>query len=394
MPNLTDDELLAALGMDEEPTPEPTYSPRERRIIAGFEEIQRFVEQHGHPPRHGGERDIFEKLYAVRLERLRELEDARVLLKPLDHQGLMEADSSLVVVPSDEMDDDELLAALGSGDDDASDITKLRYVRPYEEKRAAEVIAEREPCKDFEQFEPLFALAQQELTAGVRHARRFGKDASIDVGDFFILDGQFVYVAAKGEEFVNRNGHPDARLRVIYGNGTESNLLLRSLQRALYKDEAGRRVIKPEDGGLFANTWNEDDVESGTIYVLRSLSEDRYVAQHRELVHKIGVTTGSVQARIANAVHDPTYLLADVEVVATYKLGNVHPMKLEGLFHRLFAPARLNVIIKDRFGRSVRPQEWFLVPFHVIEEAVRRLRDGTITQVTYDPEIAGFVETD
>lgn len=393
MPNLTDDELLAALGVDEDPEPTPTYSPREQRIIAGFEEIQRFVEQHGRSPRHGEGLDIFERLYAVRLHRLRELEDARTLLAPLDHQGLLKGDASTAFVAADDMDDEELLSALGAAEDDDTDITKLRHVRPYEEKRAAEVIAEREPCKDFERFEPIFELAQRELAAGLRHSRRFGKDASIDVGDFFILDGQFVYVAAKGEEFVTRNGHPDARLRVIYANGTESNLLLRSLQRALYKDETGRRVIKPEDGGLFANTWNEDHVDSGTIYVLRSLSKHPFIAEHREIIHKIGVTKGSVRTRIANAANDPTYLLADVEVVAEYKLGNLNRSKLEGIFHRLFAPARLNLTIKDRFGRPVQPQEWFLVPLHIIDEAVQRLHDGSITDVTYDPETAKFVET-
>lgn len=392
MSNLTDDELLAALGMDDEPEAPPTHSPREQRLIAGFEEIQRFVEKHGRPPRHGGGHDIFEKLYAVRLERLRQLEEARTLLAPIDHQGLLQTEPSSASNTADAMDDDELLAALGA-EDDASDITELRYVRPHAEKRAAELIAEREPCQDFDQFKPLFELAQHELTAGLRHSRRFGKDASVDAGDFFILDGQFVYVAAKGEEFTTRNGHPDARLRVIYANGTESNLLMRSLQRALYKDEAGRRVIKPEDGGLFSNTWKEDDIESGTIYVLRSLSDHPYIAEHRELVHKIGVTGGSVEARIANASNDPTYLLAEVEIVRTYKLGNLNRIKLENIFHRLFAPARLNLTIRDRFDQPVQPQEWFLVPLHIIDEAVRRLHDGSITHVMYDAETARFIET-
>jgi hypothetical protein len=126
-----------------------------------------------------------------------------------------------------------------------------------------------------------------------------------------------------GETIKAPNGESDARLRVIYSNGTESNLLRRSLQRALYKDEAGRRLTEPNAGPLFAEKWEEDDIASGIIYVLRSLSNHPYVAEHRELIHKIGVTGGSVEARIANAAHDATYLLADVEVVATYKLADI-----------------------------------------------------------------------
>ena len=61
--------------------------------------------------------------------------------------------------------------------------------------------------------------------------------------------------------------------------------------------------------------------------MLRSLSNLPYVAEHRELIHKIGVTGGSVEARIAHAPHDATYLLADVEVVATYKLADINPHK-------------------------------------------------------------------
>ncbi len=66
-------------------------------------------------------------------------------------------------------------------------------------------------------------------------------------------------------------------------NGTESNLLLRSLQRALYKDEAGRRISEPAAGPLFGDELDEDDQASGIIYVLRSKSDHPVVAANREL---------------------------------------------------------------------------------------------------------------
>lgn len=390
MPNLSDDELLRELGVEYEIVKEHSYTPREERIIAGFEEIQQFVKRYGRVPQHSEDNDIFERLYAVRLDRLCEQEECRTLLASLDNQGLLGGMKIDQVDPVKSLDDDELLAVL-EGTVGPFDITELRHVRSRSEIRAAEEIANREKCEDFDRFRPLFEQSERELKSGIRQARSFGKDASINTGDFFVLGGQLVYVAEKGDEFRASNGHPDARLRVIYSNGTESNLLLRSLQRALYKDEAGRRLTDPDLGPLFSETWDEGDLESGTIYVLRSLSSHPFVSENRQLVHKIGVTGGKVETRIANAAHDATYLLADVEVVASYKLAGINRTKLEGIFHRIFAPAQLDLSIHDRFGHLVRPQEWFLVPLHVIDEAVSRIRDGSITNVVYDPKTASLV---
>ncbi len=397
MPNLSDDELLNALGVETEPLKTASHTKQEERIIAGFEDILRFVDAHGHAPRHGEDHDIFERLYAVRLDRLRRLPEARRLLASMDTHTLLGKDAAVGSADTENLDDDALLAGLGvdtsCGDDD---ITVLKHVRTHAERRAAEDVANRVACQNFDCFKPLFEQADADLRASVRQPLRFRRDASIDQGNFFILGGQVAYVAEMGEVFRTPNGEPDARLRVIFSNGTESDLLLRSLQRALYKDEAGRRLTDPQltdsdAGPLFSGTMDEGDVESGTIYVLRSLSDNPYVAEHRELIHKIGVTGGKVETRIANAAHDATYLLADVEVVAEYKLAGIHRTKLENLLHRIFLPAQLDLTIEDRFGCPVRPREWFLVPLSVIDEAVKRIQDGSITDVVYDPETARLV---
>lgn len=388
-----DDALLDELGVEVETKREGSRTPREERIIAGFEEIQRFVEEHGRSPQHGEERDIFERIYAVRLDRLRELEDARALLAPLDHQGLLSAGRLARESIPEDIDDDELLSQLGVDVSAAPGITDLRHVRTAAEKREAEEIANRDRCEDFDHFKPLFQQMQNQLESGVRVTRPFVKDsgflkADINRGNFFILGGQFAYVAEVGELIKAPNGEFDARLRVIYSNGTESNLLLRSLQRALYKDEAGRRITEPAAGPLFSGEQASDDEASGTIYVLRSKSSDPFVAEHRDLVHKIGVTTRDVERRIGRAHLEPTFLMADVEVVATYELFNINRTRLETLIHRVFDPARLAIEIKDRFGNPVVPKEWFLVPLFVVDEAVEKIKDGTITNYVYDTQIA------
>ncbi len=395
MSDLDLDDLRAELDEFAPPEKKGGRSAREERIIAGFEDIQRFVEKHGRAPRHGDSGDIFERLYAVRLDRLRALEECRAILAPLDHQGILTATEIVPADPVETMDDDALLAEL-TGAAGAPDIADLRHVRNSAEKRAAEEIADRRKCEDFAQFKPLFEQVQSELESGLRTTRQFVKDAGflkagIKAGQFFILGGQTAYVAEVGKSIKAPNGESDARLRVIYSNGTESDLLLRSLQRALYKDEAGRRITEPSVGPLFGDQLEDDDIESGTIYVLRSLSNHPFVAAHRELIHKIGVTGGKVETRIANAAHDATYLLAEVEVIATYKLTDINRSKLEAIFHRIFAPAQLDLTISDRFGHPVRPREWFLVPLHVIDEAVKSIRDGSITNLAYDPQAAKLV---
>ena len=202
-----------------------------------------------------------------------------------------------------------------------------------------------------------------------------------------------MYVAEVGQPIKAPNGQFDARLRLIYSNGTESNLLRWSLQRALYKDEGGRRVTEPSAGPLFAKAVESEPAELpiGTLYVLRSQSPHPGVAAQRELVHKIGITGGSVEARIAGAMDDATYLLAGVDIVATYKLYNVNRVKLERLIHRVLDPVRFEVQIPDRFGKLVRPREWFMVPLPVIDELVARIGDGSIVGMVYDPTHAALV---
>lgn len=385
-----DDALLSELGVEVAPKTAASRTPREERIIAGFEEVQRFFDTNSRAPRHGEAHDIFERLYAVRLDRLRELVECRDILDPLDHQGLLSGHVADTSIELDELEDDALLAELGI-EAETSSITELRHVRSSVEKRAAEEIANRDKCEDFETFKPIFEQVQKELNAGTRTSRPFELKAEIRPGSFFIVGGQKAYVAEMEEMFTNAQGRTDARLRVIFDNGTESNMLMRSLQRSLNKDDAGRRITDPTAGPLFADHTADGDEASGTIYVLRSKSDHPTVAANRELVHKIGVTNMSVKQRIAGARLQGTFLLADVEVVATYELYNINRTKLEKLIHRIFDVARLDIEISDRFGNPVVPREWFLVPLFAIDEAVEKIRDGTISSHVYDPQSATLI---
>ncbi len=393
--DITDDDLdlLGELGVETETAQTGGRTAKEQRIIAGFEEIQRFVREQGRTPEHGEKRDIFERLYAVRLDRIRTLAECRDLVKEFDSDGLLaeQADNESCRV-NEEPSDEELLASLGVELEPAEDVTQLVHVRTRDEIKAAEEIAKRNPCGDFDKFRPVFEKLQSDLQSGERRTLKYKDNAEVKTGDLFILDGQKVVVAEMGEPFVSNYGRPDRRLRVVYDNGTESDLLVRSLQRALNKDKASRRISDPNLGPLFSDEDEEDDLPTGYIYVLRSKSEHPFVAQNRAVLHKIGVTGGDVKARTANAKKDPTYLLADVEIVATFKLSNINRKLLEALLHKFFAAARLDLELKDRFGFQVEPREWFLVPFAVVEEAIQKLMEGTISDFRYDAQTAQIIE--
>lgn len=385
------DELRSELDEFAQPPKSNGRSATEERIIAGFEEIERFVEEQGRLPQHGDDRNIFERLYAVRLDRLRESEECRAILESLDSHGLLDTGND-VELTTENISDEELLAALKVETEPSNDITHLTHVRSRQEIKAAEEIAQRTPCQDFDRFKPIFEQVQQDLQTGARKTIKYQDNAQINPGDLFIINGQKTLVAEMGELFITDSGLPNCRLRAVYDNGTENDYLLRSLQRALNKDKASRRITKPETdfGPLFSHVEAEDDLPTGYIYVLRSQSDDPFITKNRSVIHKIGVTGGDVKKRIVNAKKDPTYLLADVEIVTTFKLANINRKKLETMLHKFFDLARLEVKLQDRFGIPVNPKEWFLVPLEAIEEVIEKIKEGTIDQFRYDPESASL----
>jgi len=385
---LSDEDLLAELGIDVKVEPPRTYTTLEARLIAGFEDIQRFYEEYGRSPKHGEENDIFERLYAVRLDRLKENAQALELLADIDKHGLLNG-ADLNNAGSEDLDDEALLASLGASETATdTDITKLRNVSPVAHRRAAEEVAGREVCRDFEAFEPIFKAVKSELKTGIRETRTAATQEDFNVGRMFILNGQMAYIAWKGEEkkATGKNLF-DARLRVVFDNGTESGLLMRSLQRALNGDERGRSITEPNAGPLFAD---QEENETGTIYVLRSKSNLPQILPIRDAILKVGVTKNSVKTRIANASKEATYLLGEVEIVDEYTLYNINRNKLEKMLQHIFQDAQMQVEIPDRFGNLVKPREWFFVTPQAVAKAVELIQSQKIKDYTYNRDTASF----
>jgi hypothetical protein len=357
------------------------------RIQQAFSEINVFVDCQGFVPGEGPTNkraSVTERTLQTRLKTYRENPSILEQLECWDRHGLLNVAAEPPPPASlDELLDlgDELLT------DPNEDIFTFRHVRPPPSR--PDKISERIACKEFEQFKPLFDQAIADLRSGVRRSMKFANEQEIEADGFFILNGVMVYVAEVNDPHI-RNGKRNARLRLIFENGTEGQNLLRSLATELYKDPAGRRLSDPNAGPLFnatPTTTTEaapNDRVTGCIYVVRSLSSLPDIARLDGQLFKVGFTTGSLEDRIRGAKDDPTFLMAPVHPVRAYDAINLNANKFEHLMHRFFADARLNIEIKDRFGKPFRPREWFLLPLSVIEMAIAMLLDGSIVRHRYD----------
>jgi hypothetical protein len=344
-----------------------------------FEELKSFIEVNDKEP-HIDATNIHEAKLAARLSKLRSTPEALEALAPFDTKGLLGSIPSEVNKAELTMDDifnSDLLT-------DNDDIFNFKHISVGTKSQpASKDMATRKKCVDFDSFKPLFIRIQNELDDGTLETSAIEGIAEIKKGQAFILSGLIAYVAEMGEKHERRKGHHNARMRIVYSNGMESNLLLRSFGAALYKDKSSRAIIPKDSGPLFV----EDESplhKTGIVYVLRSKSENPAIAKHREYLHKIGVTTSEVKKRVANAAKDATYLLADVEIIAEFTLYNMNLQATEKLLHTFFREAQADIQIPDRFGNLVKPKEWFFLPLHVIKDVVKILQNDEIRNYQYD----------
>lgn len=358
-------------------------------LLSSFEEINTFIDQHDREP-DANLSDVMEfKLYS-RLKGLREdttkaaglIEVDRHKLLPYEAVSGVEEPRAEYKKPKEITSIDDILEGDGFGllESDAEDLFNFEHTpRDFE---MPEYIASRKPCEDFEKFEGLLQTCQQDLANGKRRLRQFRNEQQIGKGSFFVLKGILLYIAEVGDKESDKNNKTNARLRCIFENGTESDMLLRSLAAELYKD--GRRVTAHEDHLLdnFHNLTDEDQA-MGYIYVLRSRSQDPKI-RSLENLYKIGYSRTEIQDRIKNAEKQPTYLMAPVDYIAGWQCYNMNPQKFEQLIHTVFGSACLNIDIFDEAGKRYSPREWFIVPLSIIEQAIEMIINGEIVHYRYD----------
>ena len=255
-------------------------------------------------------------------------------------------------------------------------------------KKKADYVAQHKLCENFEDYKPLFAKVHQELKEGKRSLVRINKTATLMTGRFYYVGGQMLLLEQIGELRRSSNFLPDGRTRCIYENGTESDILLQTLRKSVVGDGYAISELQEESETRFFNHADiaTDDIVTGYIYVLSSLSENPDIKKEKNL-YKIGFSTNSVEQRIANAENEPTYLMAPVKIVATYKVVNMNSQKFENMIHQLLKAVQYQVSVFDNQGIEHQPQEWFVVPLPVVNVIIHKIMDGTIVGYTYNPQM-------
>ena len=369
----------------------------DERLNASFEEINAFIENNNRQPEPNPASISEYQLYS-RLKNLREDEDKMLALEPLDKYDILKIEKK-EINSIDDIFNDDILGLFDDGE--AQSLFEFKHT-PREIARAeADFVARRKPCKNFKEYEDILKDVQTDLSNGKRKLVEF-KQKNLRAGDFYVHRGVLLYL--KTVEFKEDNQkfqsgerkRVDGRTVCVFENGTESNMLYRSLYKILLAN--GKAVsenidnIKEEFYENFSNITNEDQ-EAGYIYVVRSLSSDPKIREIDNLF-KIGYSTTPVSERIKNAEKDPTYLMAPVHLEAEYKTFNMNTQKFEQLLHNFFGESCLNIDIFDQKLRRKMPQEWFVAPLNVIDEAVDLLVSGSIIHYNYDKELGVIILKD
>lgn len=373
-------------------------SPGKGDLLASrFEEINQFIDQHGRLPLVHGEH-LSERQMAKRLSATLDRTEDHDALMPFDRHGLLSGfvltqggleallSPNSAAAPEDVICIDDILGGDDLGLLELGDTSILDIKHVPLAKEAPDEVAQRTPCEDFWRFKSIFNDLHQDLKSGNAETVRFAENWQIVPGEAFILNGVMCFVDEVGEEH-GRGEHTDARLRLIFENGTESNMLRRSLGRALYMDETGRRILQDRDEAL-AQAFQDirvthRDRRTGCIYIVKTLSQNPALKQFPYL-YKIGYTEQTVDERIRNAERDIAFLESPVQKVTDFECFNMNPQRFEALVHAFLAVQRLNVELVGKDGKHYRPREWFSVSLEVAREVINRIIDGSITQYRMD----------
>lgn len=358
-----------------------------------FEKINAFVAEHDRLPKSDGD-SFQEKLLARTLAKLVSNDAHRQALVDADVHGifLKEIDvtaTSAVSVSSSERETvskSELVKSLADIFDDDDDdllsfeddsIFTIKHIS-QEKKEQPDEIAKRQPCADFDRYRSIFTSVHQQLKAGIIEKIRFKHELKIAAGDIFILYGVMCYVNSVGDALDGYSSY-NARLHLIFENGTESNMLYQSLGAGLIRDKEGSKVLVDD----LQLSPEPEQVSSGMIYIVSTLSKNSALSGYRDL-YKIGYTDTTVEQRVANAEKDKTFLEAPVRIVATAECFNFDPHKLEVLIHGFLHKQRLNIKLMAKDGSFYHPKEWFTVPLATAQAVIQYIIDGTISLYRMD----------
>lgn len=378
--------------LDVKPLNSPAKNEHER-LVESYQEILDFYKQNKREPKPGN--CVQETSLYYRLDGIRKNGEKIDRLSSFDKYGLLQKPREKEIKSIDDIFESDNLGLL---EDDSNGLFDLKHVPARTNRESADFIANREPCKNFKDYEYLFKEIQGDLSKGKRTLIKFS-ESNLKEGNFYVHNGILLYLERANLESAPRKYGSGTRIRkdgrtlCIFENGTQSNMLYRSLYKALLDN--GKTVTKTQEE--IAEEFNEktknitdEDVENGFIYILKSCSKEENIETIQNL-YKIGYSNIPVEERIKNAEQEPTFLMAPVKIVTTFKCFNLNPQKLEQLLHNFFGNSCLNMDIFDNDKRRHTPREWFIAPLNVIEQAIEYIISGEIVDYKYDAKTKEIV---
>ena len=363
----------------------------DQRLVQSFDEINEFYKNHNREPKQV--KEINERGLYSRLQGIRTNVEKVEALKKYDVNNLLDIPQPEQIDSIDDIFSSDEFGILGGSDEGLFDFKNVPNKQEIEVRMAAEFVAKRKPCKHFDKYEPLFKRVQSELKSGTRKLVKFNEQ-NMQEKTFYVQNGMLVYLEKIFDISKDKNSKLDGRIYCVFENGTESNMLYRSLGKALY--ENGSAVTHSSDTDEMeliknAQTITDEDKPTGFVYVLSSLSNDPKIKEIQHL-YKIGYSTIPVQDRIKNAEKEPTYLMAPVRIESEYETYNMNTQKFEQLLHNFFGAACLNVDVYDAKGKRHIPQEWFIAPIHIIDRVVDLILQGEIVNYIYNLQSESIIK--
>ncbi len=380
----------------------------DNRLLDSFQEINDFVAKNGKEPEPNIGNIAEFQLYS-RLKNFREDSDKSRLLHSDDIHGLLpvieevneprQSYKKLATKPIESFDDifsSDGFDILGG---DSAGLFDFKHTPKELDRAATDFVAKRKPCTDFNNYEPLLKSVQADLSKGKRKLIDFNL-GNLREGAFYIHNGILFLletIEISHKEHYRDDGtrvREDGRTRCIFENGTQSNMLKRSVEKILYDNGKVVTVNMDKVNEGFTERFSsisEEDEAAGYIYVLKSKSTDNRISSISDLF-KIGYSKIEVHERIKNAEKEPTYLFAPVEYIAGWKCYNMNPQKFELLIHNFFGSCCLEADVFDEKGKRYTPREWFIAPLDIIEQAIALIISGKVVKYKYVVESKLIVE--
>lgn len=377
--------------LDVAPVRRSSQRTEDQRLIDGFSEIVGFYEENDREPDVDG--DLGEFLLFSRLEGIRSNPSKVERLLPFDFYNLLD-ESNTPSIPLEKIVSDDPFGILDDDELDES-IFQLKHVE-RSDRLDPDYVARRTVCRDFEKYKAGFEEVVEALHERKKKLTDFN-GAALKAGEYYLLNGVLVFLEKMDLEETTSDFKSGARTRIdgrthcVFDNGTESTMLMRSLEKALNRPHEGYRIIDVAgEDSRDSNYITEDDIQSGYIYVLSSLSDAPSIRDVKNL-YKIGFSARDVTERIKNAEKEPTYLMAPVKLLRSIRCFNLDPHELESQLHTFFADGNLDIEVTDESGIIHRPKEWFQVPLPIIDEALELIQAGTFGSYKYDAAINQIV---